>query len=246
MTELTAAFRTVGSSETVRNDRVVPYYLDDRKLRIAISACRRPPLRVRRPVHLCPIDRKGTMLTLGRPPRRHDDHVPMPRLPVRHHDRSRARRAGDRGAHHVRGARSRRPRPGPDVTGRGRRDGVARGTVPTGGRRERKLHPPRPDQRCDARQRRLRGLPSHRRSMGPPADVHDVRACGLLQQLPEPSRDRPLPRHRPSDRPVLRAGRGLVVLLHRRHRVHGRRVHLVRSPLRPGCSRNHRSSIIRR
>ena len=88
MTELTAAFRTVGSSETVRNDRVVPYYLDDRKLRIAIARVDAPPLRVGQPG---PADRpQGTMLTLGRPPRRHDDHAPMPRLPVRHHDRSRA------------------------------------------------------------------------------------------------------------------------------------------------------------
>jgi nitrite reductase/ring-hydroxylating ferredoxin subunit len=37
MTELTAAFRTVGPSEAVHNDRVVPYYLDDRKLRIAVA-----------------------------------------------------------------------------------------------------------------------------------------------------------------------------------------------------------------
>jgi 3-phenylpropionate/trans-cinnamate dioxygenase ferredoxin subunit len=38
MTELAAdAFRTVGPREAVPNDRVVPYYLDDRKLRISIA-----------------------------------------------------------------------------------------------------------------------------------------------------------------------------------------------------------------
>jgi 3-phenylpropionate/trans-cinnamate dioxygenase ferredoxin subunit len=38
MTELaTHAFRTVGSSDAIRNDFVVPYYLDDRKLRISIA-----------------------------------------------------------------------------------------------------------------------------------------------------------------------------------------------------------------
>jgi len=38
MTELaTDAFRTVGPSDAIRNDFVVPYYLDDRKLRISIA-----------------------------------------------------------------------------------------------------------------------------------------------------------------------------------------------------------------
>jgi 3-phenylpropionate/trans-cinnamate dioxygenase ferredoxin component len=38
MTELaTHAFRTVGSSDAIHNDFVVPYYLDDRKLRISIA-----------------------------------------------------------------------------------------------------------------------------------------------------------------------------------------------------------------
>jgi 3-phenylpropionate/trans-cinnamate dioxygenase ferredoxin component len=38
MTELTAdGFRTVGPGEAVANDQVVPYYLDDRKARIAIA-----------------------------------------------------------------------------------------------------------------------------------------------------------------------------------------------------------------
>jgi 3-phenylpropionate/trans-cinnamate dioxygenase ferredoxin component len=38
MTELaTAAFRTVGPGDAIPNDFVVPYYLDDRKLRISIA-----------------------------------------------------------------------------------------------------------------------------------------------------------------------------------------------------------------
>ena len=38
MTELaTDAFRTIGPREAIPNDFVVPYYLDDRKLRIAIA-----------------------------------------------------------------------------------------------------------------------------------------------------------------------------------------------------------------
>ena len=38
MTELAAdAFRTVGRGDAIPNDFVVPYYLDDRKLRISIA-----------------------------------------------------------------------------------------------------------------------------------------------------------------------------------------------------------------
>jgi len=38
MTELaTNAFRTVGRGDAIPNDYVVPYYLDDRKLRISIA-----------------------------------------------------------------------------------------------------------------------------------------------------------------------------------------------------------------
>ena len=38
MTELaTDAFRTVGPGDAIPNDFVVPYYLDDRKLRISIA-----------------------------------------------------------------------------------------------------------------------------------------------------------------------------------------------------------------
>ena len=38
MTELApAAFRTIGPSDAIANDHVVPYYLDDRKLRVSIA-----------------------------------------------------------------------------------------------------------------------------------------------------------------------------------------------------------------
>src|SRR5215472_3547733 len=52
----------------------------------------------------------------------------------------------------------------------------------------------------------------------PPAPVHDVRACGLLRQLPRQARDRSLPQHRAPDHPVVRAARELVVVLRRRAR----------------------------
>jgi nitrite reductase/ring-hydroxylating ferredoxin subunit len=37
MTEIVAAFRTIGPGDTVRDDLVVPYYLDDLKLRISVT-----------------------------------------------------------------------------------------------------------------------------------------------------------------------------------------------------------------
>ena len=38
MTELApAAFRTIGPSDAIANDHVVPYYLDDRRLRVSIA-----------------------------------------------------------------------------------------------------------------------------------------------------------------------------------------------------------------
>ena len=55
-------------------------------------ACRRPPLRVRRPLHL----RRAGVPALRWPAHRDDDHVPVPRLPVRHHHRRRDQRPGDR------------------------------------------------------------------------------------------------------------------------------------------------------
>jgi len=54
-------------------------------------ACRRPPLRVRRPVHV----RRPVMPAVRRPAHRHDAHVPVPRLPVRCQHRGRVGRPGD-------------------------------------------------------------------------------------------------------------------------------------------------------
>ena len=67
-------------------------------------ARRRPPLRVRRPVHL---HRPG-MPALRRPAHRDDDHVPMRWLPIRHHHRSRDQRPSDRGTQRLRDAGGRK------------------------------------------------------------------------------------------------------------------------------------------
>ncbi len=40
MTELTTTFRTLGPSDAVLDDYVVPYYLDDRVIRVStVTAC---------------------------------------------------------------------------------------------------------------------------------------------------------------------------------------------------------------
>ena len=77
--------------------------------------------------------------------------------------------------------------------------------------------------RCHPEQRRLRGLPPHRQPVAAPAHVHVLRPRRLLRQLAQPARHRPLPSQRSSDHSVLRARRGLVVLLSRRARLPGRR-----------------------
>src|SRR5437763_5687981 len=77
----------------------------------------------------------------------------------------------------------------------------------------------------------MRGLSAHRWPVGAPAHVHVLRTRRLLRQLPQPSRHRPLPRRPASAHPVLRTRRGLVVLLHRRARVHRRRRAVVRAPM---------------
>ena len=113
MTELaTDAFRTVGPSDAIPNDFVVPYYLDDRKLRISIA---RVDDRLYAFDDLCTCTPRG-MPALRRPAHGDDDHVPMPRLPVRHHHRSRDQRPGDRGTQRVRGARGRRQHSNPGLT----------------------------------------------------------------------------------------------------------------------------------
>ena len=105
MTELTTGrFRTL---DAVRRDlqRLGRSLLPERSQAPHLDrTSRRPPLRVRRPLHV----HRRAMPTLRRPAHRDSRHVPMPRLPVRHHDRRGDRRPRDRAAHGVRGARSRR------------------------------------------------------------------------------------------------------------------------------------------
>src|SRR3954449_1923369 len=70
--------------------------------------------------------------------------------------------------------------------------------------------------------------------MGPPADVHVMRSRRLLRQLAKSARHRSLHRRAPSDHPVLRTRRGLVVLLSRRPRLPHRRRSVVRAPMSKG------------
>src|SRR5436190_19954066 len=56
-------------------------------------------------------------------------------------------------------------------------------------------------------------MPADRRGLGHPAPVPDVRPRRLLRQLAGPARDEALPRQRPSRHPLVRAGRGLGLLL---------------------------------
>jgi hypothetical protein len=53
--------------------------------------------------------------------------------------------------------------------------------------------------------------------LGTPAALPDLRARRMLRLFAQPSRDRPLQGDRPSSYPILRAGRGLAMVLHRRH-----------------------------
>ena len=87
MTELATdalPHRSDSSDADRRTARVVPYYLSDRKARIAVA---RVDGRLYAFDDLCtcadqPCPLSGGLLT------GHDDHVPVPRLPVRHHDRA--------------------------------------------------------------------------------------------------------------------------------------------------------------
>src|ERR1700730_5915050 len=63
---------------------------------------------------------------------------------------------------------------------------------------------------------RLRGLPAGGDRLGPPPGVPDLRARGLLRQLAAPARPCPLAEGRPSRCPLVRAGRGLGLVLCRR------------------------------
>ena len=111
--------RTKGEDDDRTRSRRLPYgragRRDPERLRRSLlpgrpqatdlgRARRRPPLRVRRPLHL----RRPGMPAVRRTAHGDDAHVPVPRLPVRHHHRSRDQRPGDRGAARVRGARGRR------------------------------------------------------------------------------------------------------------------------------------------
>src|SRR3984893_13116709 len=63
---------------------------------------------------------------------------------------------------------------------------------------------------------RLRGLPAGGDRLGPPPGVPDLRARGLLRHLAAPARPCPLAEGRPSRCPLVRAGRGLGLVLCRR------------------------------
>ena len=104
MTELATAPSAPRAGDAIPNDLVVPYYLDDRKLRISVA---RVDDRLYAFDDLCTCAERAVP-ALRRAAHRDDDHVPVPRLPVRHHHRRRDRRPGDQGARGVRGPRGRR------------------------------------------------------------------------------------------------------------------------------------------
>ena len=91
MTASNTDFRTLGMAESIPNDFVVPFYLEDLKRRISIARCRPAVLRVRRPLHLRP----GGLAALQRPANRQNDYVPMPRFALRHNNGSRNQWASD-------------------------------------------------------------------------------------------------------------------------------------------------------
>ena len=92
MTELaTGAFRTVGPGDAIPNDFVVPYYLDDRKVRISVA---RVDDRLYAFDDLCTCADEAVP-ALRRAAHGDDDHVPVPRLAVRHRDRRRGQRPGN-------------------------------------------------------------------------------------------------------------------------------------------------------
>ena len=62
----------------------------------------------------------------------------------------------------------------------------------------------------------LRGVPAARHTVGAPAVVPDLRAGRVLRLLTDEARPGSCPRRRTSDRPLLRTGRGLALVLLRR------------------------------
>src|SRR5919108_2072339 len=90
-----------------------------------------------------------------------------------------------------------------------------------GGRHGTWLHASRSGpRRAAAYAGRVRRLCPEWQPLGPPAAVHDLRACGLLRQLAEPARAAALPRDKSPDRAVRRTGRGLGLVLRRSDRGH--------------------------
>jgi hypothetical protein len=61
--------------------------------------------------------------------------------------------------------------------------------------------------------RGLRGVPGDRQPLGPPPALPQLRACRLLRLLARPPRQRAFPPHRPPRDPLIRARRGMAVVL---------------------------------
>src|ERR1700761_4276061 len=59
-------------------------------------------------------------------------------------------------------------------------------------------------------------MPAPRLGLDPPPTVPDLRARRVLRLLPAPARPRACPCHRSPDRAIVRAGRGLALVLCRR------------------------------
>ena len=85
------------------------------------------------------------------------------------------------------------------------------------------VRPPRHRRpQTDPQRSRLQGVPRDGSALAPPAPLPRVRARRLLRLVAEHARDEALPRHRASPRPLVRARRGVVVVLRRRGRLRGR------------------------
>src|SRR5258706_5586788 len=76
----------------------------------------------------------------------------------------------------------------------------------------------RSNPQSDSERRRMRGLPEDRRRLGALASLSHVRARRLLRRLEEQARDDAFSEGQAPHRPVVRAGRNLALVLHRRGR----------------------------
>src|SRR4051812_45425225 len=65
----------------------------------------------------------------------------------------------------------------------------------------------------------LRRVPEDRRHLGAPPPLPGMWTRRLLRRLAQQARDKTFPRDETSDQPLVRAGRGLGLLLRRRHDV---------------------------